>query len=84
MERLVAVLAESDGCDEGAVVFVGAIEDHPLALPEGAKHGTLEGAGAEEDLALVGVSDDDADAGDGVVGLDYALVHGQEASETRP
>ena len=79
--RLVAVLAEPNGGDEVTAFFADRLEQYPLPLPEGAEHGSPQGAWSEEHLGSVGVTHDYAGTRDGVVGLDDALVH---ARESRP
>ena len=57
---------------EAAVDFIGN-KDDPLSLAEGAEQASFERAGPEIHLAPVVVSNDDANPGGGVVGLDHTL-----------
>lgn len=63
-----------------APIVLDRLEDDPLPLTQGAEHGAAERSRADEDLGAVVVTDDDADAGDGVIGLDHALKHAQAFS----
>jgi hypothetical protein len=58
---------------EGTVLFLDGFEDDALALAQREEDAVLERTGPEEDLGQVVVTDDDADAGCGVVDLDDAL-----------
>src|SRR5947209_2214360 len=66
----VALGADAYACDAAVVV---EIEVHTLPLAEHAKERALERVRREHELGAIGVADDDALAGSGVVDTDDAL-----------
>lgn len=73
MPGLLTVGAESEIARDQGTVPLGGVENHPLALPQHAKERTFERPGAQHDLALAAITEDDADAGLRIVNLDYTL-----------
>ena len=57
----------------GGSAVVVEFEVHPLALPQHAEERSVEGVVSEVDLGQVGLVDEDAVAGAGVIALDHTL-----------
>jgi hypothetical protein len=71
--ELFAVGAETDVGSDQLTVVVGGVEHDPLTLAEHAEKGSLEGPGAEHDIATVVVVANHTEPGCWIVYLDDSL-----------